>query len=60
MGQIPIEDARSRVLAEVQGYFSGPGFKVTAWPTTARQVPESADLQLVLCEDEKTAKSVCA
>jgi len=60
MGQIPIEDARSRVLAEVQGYFSGPGFKVTAWPTAARQVPESADLQLVLCEDEKTAKSVCA
>ncbi len=60
MGQIPIEDARSRVLAEVQGYFSGPGFKITAWPTTARQVPESADLQLVLCEDEKTAKSVCA
>ena len=60
MGQIPIEDARSRVLAEVQSYFSGPGFKITAWPTTARQVPESADLQLVLCEDEKTAKSVCA
>lgn len=60
MGQIPIEDAKSRVLAEAQGYFSGPGFKLTAWPTSARQVPESADLQLVLCEDEKIAKGVCA
>jgi hypothetical protein len=59
MGQIPIEDAKSRVLAEAQSYFSGPAFKVTAWPTTARQVPESADLQLVLCEDEKTANATC-
>lgn len=60
MGQIPLEDAKSRVLSEAQGYFSGPGFKVTAWPTSARQVPESGDLQLVLCEDEKIAKAVCA
>ena len=59
MGQIPIEDARSRVQAEVQGYFSGPGFKVAPWPTGARQVTESAELQLVLCEDEKTAQSIC-
>lgn len=60
MAHVPIEDARSRVLAEAQGYFSGPAFKVTAWPTSARQVPESADLQLVLAEDERVAKSVCA
>lgn len=59
MGQIPIEDAKSRVLSEAQGYFSGPAFKLCPWPTSARQVPESADLQLVLCEDEKTAKATC-
>lgn len=60
MAQVPLEDARSRVLAEAQGYFSGPAFKLVAWPTNARQVPESAELQLVLCEDERIAKSVCA
>lgn len=60
MGDIPTEDAKSRVLAEAQGYFSGPGFKLTPWPTSARQVPESAELQLVLCEDERIAKAVCA
>jgi len=58
--QIPIEDARSRVAAEAQSYFSGPAFKPTPWPTSARQVPDSADLQLALCEDEKIARSVCA
>jgi hypothetical protein len=60
MGQIPIEDAKSRVLAEAQSYFAGPTFKLAAWPTSARQVPESAELQLVLAEDEKIAKAVCA
>lgn len=59
-GQIPIEDARSRVLAEAQGYFGGPSFRLTAWPTAARQVPESTELQLVLCENERIARSVCA
>ncbi len=59
-GQIPIEDARGRVLAEVQGYFSGPGFKLCPWPAAARQVPDSAELQLVLCEGERMAKAVCA
>ncbi|MBZ5669553.1 MAG: ATP-binding protein [Acidobacteriia bacterium] len=57
---ISIEDAKSRVLAEAQGYFTGPIFKLTAWPANARQVPESTDLQLVLCENEKIAKSVCS
>lgn len=59
-GQIPIEDARSRLLAEAQQYFGGPSFKLAAWPSNPRQVTESAELQLVLCEDEKTAKAVCA
>jgi hypothetical protein len=58
--QIPIEDARSRVLAEAQDYFSGPSFKAAPWPTSAKQVGESIDLQLALCEDEKIAKAVCA
>ncbi len=59
-GSIPIEDARSRVVAEAQEYFKGPTFKPAAWPSNARQVPESAELQLALCEEEKTARSVCA
>ncbi len=59
-GQIPIEDAKSRVLAEAQGYFSGMTFKVANWPTSAKQVPESATLQLALCETEKIGKAVCA
>lgn len=58
-GKIPLEDARSRVLAEAQGYFAGPTFKLVAWPTSARQVPESAALQLALCETEAIAKAVC-
>jgi len=60
MGQIPVEDARARVLAEIQSYFSGPTYKLAAWPKNARQVSESSELQLVLCEDERTAKAVCA
>jgi len=60
MGQISIEDAKSRALAEAQGYFSGAAFKMMNWPQSARQVSESATLQLVLCEDERVAKSVCA
>jgi hypothetical protein len=56
---IPLDDAKSRVLAEVQGYFTGVGFKLAPWPENARQVPDVADLQLVLCEDEKTARAVC-
>ena len=57
---ISLEDAKSRVLAEAQGYFSGMTFKVANWPTSAKQVPESATLQLALCETEKIAKAVCA
>jgi len=59
MSEIPLEDARSRVLAEAQGYFYGPSFRLVAWPASARQVPDSVDLQLALCETEQLAKSVC-
>lgn len=59
-GRVPLEDARSRVLAEVQRYFGGPTFRVVAWPTRATQVREVHDLQLVLCETEAIARAVCA
>ncbi|OHB66312.1 MAG: hypothetical protein A2Y76_03120 [Planctomycetes bacterium RBG_13_60_9] len=60
MAHVPIEDARTRVLSEAQGYFQGMTFKLRSWPTSAAQVTESADLQLALCEDEKIAKTVVA
>ena len=55
----PIEDAKNRVFSEAQHYFGGPSFRPANWPSTARQVPDAMDLQLVLCEDEKIAKLVC-
>ncbi|MFW6106806.1 MAG: DUF499 domain-containing protein [bacterium] len=60
MTQVDEQDALSRVLSEAQGYFGGITFKLRPWPTSAKQVPESAELQLALCEDEKMAKSVVA
>ncbi len=57
-GKVPIDDAANRIRAEVQQYFSGAAFKLAAWPSHANQVPESADLQLALCADEKRAVSV--
>ncbi|MGH9449736.1 MAG: DUF499 domain-containing protein [Terriglobia bacterium] len=60
IADVPVEDAKSRVQAEAQQYFNGPTFTLRSWPVHARQVAESADLQLALCETEKIAKSVCA
>ena len=60
MTQVSEEDARSRVFAEAQGYFQGMTFKLCPWPSSAKQVPESANLQLVLCEDKKLAQTVVA
>ena len=57
MRDVPWEDAKSRVLADVQEYFSGP-WKVAAWPESARDVADIPALQLVLCEDAKTAEAV--
>jgi hypothetical protein len=59
MADVPIEDARSRVLAEVQSFFGGPLFKLSAWPKSARQVPDTPDLQLALSETEDLAHQVC-
>jgi len=52
------DDAAIRIRAEVQQYFGGSVFKLAAWPSQANQVPESADLQLALCADEKRAIAV--
>ena len=60
MSDIPLEDARSRVFGEAQGYFQGPVFKLSAWPANPRQVPESSELQLALCENDQIARAVCA
>jgi hypothetical protein len=59
IADIPFEDGKARVFAEVQQYFQGPEFKLRPWPARASQVPNSPDLQLALCEDEKLAKRVC-
>jgi hypothetical protein len=56
---IPLEDAKSRVQAEAQAYFSGPGMKLAAWPASAQQVQDAAQLQLALCETETVARGVC-
>ena len=60
MGKIPLEDTRSRVKSQAQSYFSGPAFRLSAWPDAPSQVPDQAELQLVLCESEAIAKAVCA
>ena len=57
--KISSQDARSRVLSEAQGYFSGPTFKLASWPINARQVPRTSELQLALCENEQIARLVC-
>ena len=58
--KIDAHEAQSRVMSEVQQYFGGLTFKLAAWPTSAKQVPNSADLQLVLCSDEALAERICA
>lgn len=56
---VAIEEAKQRTFAEVQGYFSGPNFKLCAWPISPRAVPNLSNLQLVLCETEELARRVC-
>ena len=56
--RISIEDARKKVLSEVQEYFNGVTFRSINWPTGPRMVPRSAELQLALCEDELIARKV--
>lgn len=58
MSEVPAEDARSRVMAEVLGYFKGPAFKLAPWPSAPHDVADRAELQLVLCDSEDLAKRV--
>ncbi|MBM4273482.1 MAG: ATP-binding protein [Deltaproteobacteria bacterium] len=57
---IPLEDAKSRVQAEVQAFFGQTVFKLVAWPQSARQVPDTDKPQLVLCQDEALARTIVA
>lgn len=57
---VPEADALARVHAEAQGYFQGALFKVVPWPQGARQVPDTAKLQLALCDSVDLAKSVAS
>ena len=57
-GKISPDDAVARIRAEVQQYFGGSVFKLAGWPAHPNQVPESADLQLAVCSNVKTAISV--
>lgn len=59
MTKVPIEDAKSRVVAEAIDYFKGPSFKPAPFPEGARQVPESQELQLAICDEEGLARRVC-
>jgi hypothetical protein len=60
MPLIPVEDAKSRVQAEVQAFFGQTVFKLAAWPKSAKQVPDTDKPQLVLCEDEALARTIVA
>lgn len=57
---VPEADALARVHAEAQGYFQGALFKVVPWPQGARQVPDTAKLQLALCDSVDLAKSIAS
>ncbi|MBC7234301.1 MAG: ATP-binding protein [Chloroflexi bacterium] len=57
--EIPREDARQAVLTLAQSYFGGHIFRLVAWPSSAKAVPDGAELQLVLSESEALAQAVC-
>lgn len=56
---VPLEDARARVMAQVQEKYQGSLFHLVAWPRQPRDVSDSARLQLVLCESTSLAEQVC-
>lgn len=56
---VPLEDARARVLALVQEKYQGSVFQLVPWPRQPRDVPDSAPLQLALCESVSLAEQVC-
>ena len=56
---IPWPDARQAVLAVAQAYFGGHTFQLVSYPTSARAVPDSAKLKLVLTDSEQLARAIC-
>ena len=57
---VDLNEARDRVLSEVQGFFNGPLFALASWPEKPRDVIERKDLQLALCDSVELAEKVCA
>ena len=57
--KVPLEDARSDARTMIQSYFSGHAFKLRAFPSSAQDVPDTAELKLVLCDDEALAQEIC-
>jgi hypothetical protein len=56
---ISSEDAKSNVQALAQKYFDGRTFALRPYPSSPRAVSDSAELKLILCENEKLAQAVC-
>lgn len=56
---VPLEDARARVMAQVQEKYQGSLFQLVAWPNQPRDVSDSAQLRLALCESVSLAEQVC-
>jgi hypothetical protein len=53
------EDAKQAVLTLAQKYFDGKTFSLRAFPSSPRAVSDSAELKLVLADNEKFAQAVC-
>jgi len=58
-GLIPQEDARGGVLTVVQNHYRGNTFRLIAWPASAKAVPDSSQLKLVLAETAALGQEVC-
>ena len=56
---IPPEDARDAVQTVAHNYFKGHTFSLVPWPGSPRAVSDSADLKLILSENETLAQRVC-
>lgn len=56
---VPYEDARQGVLALAQNYFKGNVFSLIAYPSSPKSVPDSAELKLILSDNEALAQRVC-
>lgn len=57
---VDLEEAKQRVLTEVQSFFAGPVFSLASWPDRPKDVLERKDLQLALCATVNLAEDVCA